>query len=65
MINRSAIIQWNKLVPWDNYSQVEQDLIISRALVASLHNHDIVRILIWCKSQQAQSSLLCSGWVKC
>lgn len=34
MINRSAIMQWNKQVPWTDYAQVEQDLIIARALVA-------------------------------
>lgn len=34
MINRAAITQWNKLVPWSENAQVEQDLIISRALVA-------------------------------
>ena len=34
MINRAAITQWNKIVPWNDNAQVEQDLIISRALVA-------------------------------
>lgn len=34
MINRAAITQWNSHVPWNNNAQVEQDLIISRALVA-------------------------------
>lgn len=34
MINRTAIAQWNKVVPWNDNAQVEQDLIISRALVA-------------------------------
>lgn len=34
MINRAAITQWSKLVPWSENAQVEQDLIISRALVA-------------------------------
>lgn len=34
MINRTAITQWNKIVPWNDNAQVEQDLIISRALVA-------------------------------
>ena len=34
MVNRTAITQWNKIVPWNNNAQVEQDLIISRALVA-------------------------------
>lgn len=34
MINRTAITQWNKIVLWNDNAQVEQDLIISRALVA-------------------------------
>lgn len=34
MINRTAITQWNKVVPWNDNAQVEQDLVISRALVA-------------------------------
>lgn len=34
MINRAAIIQWREHAPWSDNAQVEQDLIISRALVA-------------------------------
>lgn len=34
MINRAAIMQWRTHVPWNANEQVEQDLIISRALVA-------------------------------
>ncbi len=34
MINRAAITQWYNHAPWSNNAQVEQDLIISRALVA-------------------------------
>ena len=34
MINRSAITRWNQFVPWYDNAQVEQDLIVSRALVA-------------------------------
>lgn len=34
IINRSAITRWNQFVPWNDNAQVEQDLIISRALVA-------------------------------
>ena len=33
MIPKAHIIQWSQQVPWKNYAQVEQDLIISRALV--------------------------------
>ena len=34
MINRASIIQWSKQVPSNDNAQIEQDLIISRALVA-------------------------------
>ncbi len=34
MINRAALTQWSEFVPWRNNAQVEQDLIICRALVA-------------------------------
>ncbi|MCM1532647.1 MAG: nucleotidyl transferase AbiEii/AbiGii toxin family protein [Bacteroides sp.] len=34
MISRTAITQWHKVAPWNDNAQVEQDLIISRALVA-------------------------------
>jgi predicted nucleotidyltransferase component of viral defense system len=34
MIPKSAIIEWHKTVPWQSNEQVEQDLIICRALVA-------------------------------
>jgi len=34
MINRTAITAWRTQVPWDTNEQVEQDLIICRALVA-------------------------------
>ena len=48
MINRSAITQWNKIVPWNDNAQVEQDLIISRALIAifsdtkAIQQHDVI-----------------------
>ena len=34
MIDRTSITQWAGRVPWNDPAQVEQDLIISRALVA-------------------------------
>ena len=34
MIPEYAIREWNKTVPWLRNEQIEQDLIISRALVA-------------------------------
>lgn len=36
MIDRASITQWAGRVPWNDPAQVEQDLIISRALVAIL-----------------------------
>ena len=32
MIPRSAITHWNKQVPWEDIANVEQDLIMTRAL---------------------------------
>ena len=43
MINRTAIAQWNKVVPWNDNAQIEQDLIISRALVAILEMNSLPR----------------------
>lgn len=42
MIPRPYIAQWKDHVPWRSSVQVEQDLIISRALIA-LFNDDFLR----------------------
>lgn len=34
MINRASIVQWRTQAPWNTSEQVEQDLIIGRALIA-------------------------------
>jgi len=34
MINRDSIVRWHGIAPWNDYAQVEQDLLISRALIA-------------------------------
>lgn len=34
MIPRESILEWNEFLPWQDKAMVEQDLIISRALVA-------------------------------
>lgn len=34
MIRRESILEWNEFLPWQDKAMVEQDLIISRALVA-------------------------------
>ena len=33
MINNNAINEWNEFLPWQDKAMVEQDLIISRALI--------------------------------
>ena len=38
LIPRAHIVEWRSLVPWISDAQVEQDLIISRALVAIFQN---------------------------
>jgi predicted nucleotidyltransferase component of viral defense system len=42
MIPKPAIAQWQAHAPWKDFSQVEQDLIISRALVA-IFSDDFLR----------------------
>jgi len=34
MITRQAIIEWQEYAPWLDMHQIEQDLIISRAIIA-------------------------------
>lgn len=33
MIPKAHIIEWSSQSPWQNYAQIEQDLVISRALI--------------------------------
>ena len=42
MIDQSSLLQWKQQVPWPNELQVEQDLVISRALV-EIFNHPTLR----------------------
>lgn len=56
MINRTAIAQWNKVVPWNDNAQVEQGLIISRALVAILVMNSLPRSWL---SGEARHSTSC------
>lgn len=42
MIDAQSLLIWRKYVPWVNPAQVEQDLIISRALV-DIYNHPILK----------------------
>ena len=41
MIPRHAILDWQKVTPWPSYSQIEQDLLLSRALI-ELYSNDII-----------------------
>ena len=45
MIPQAAITQWRNTVPWRNMHQVEQDLILSRALVAIYSDELLARTL--------------------
>ena len=42
MIDRASIMAWNEFVPWSDLAMVEQDLIISRALV-DIFSDDFLR----------------------
>jgi predicted nucleotidyltransferase component of viral defense system len=42
MIDQSSLLQWKQIVPWPNELQVEQDLVISRALI-DIFNHPILK----------------------
>ena len=42
MIPRPYIAEWQEHAPWKSFSQVEQDLVISRTLVA-LFSDDFLR----------------------
>lgn len=42
MIDEKSITAWRKYAPWPELAQVEQDLIISRALVA-IYNHPLLK----------------------
>ena len=42
MIDKASIMAWNEFVPWSDLAMVEQDLIISRALV-DIFSDDFLR----------------------
>ncbi|HAR49052.1 hypothetical protein ER57_01980 [Smithella sp. SCADC] len=45
MIPKADIVAWRQFAPWVNDAQVEQDLIISRALVAIFQNPVLAELL--------------------
>ena len=63
MINRTAIQQWSEHAPWIDNAQIEQDLIICRALVSIFSDehpsHVIAKTLIWFRLLLDQSSQSC------
>jgi predicted nucleotidyltransferase component of viral defense system len=46
MIPQTAITQWKKIAPWNMDSQVEQDLILSRALVEIFQDERVAKSLV-------------------
>ena len=47
MIPRANINAWRKIAPWPDSSQIEQDLVISRALIEMYNRPEIARGLIF------------------
>jgi len=65
VIPKPYIAKWQEHAPWKQFSQVEQDLVISRVLVEifsddflrenlEILHQDILKILIWYKLKQVQ-----------
>ena len=57
MILEAALQEWKKHVPWPLLSQVEQDLIISRALV-EIFNNDYLKSRIAFRGGTALNKLI-------
>jgi len=47
VIPRDFITEWRKEAPWSSDEQVEQDLVISRAIVAIFEVEELARCLAW------------------
>ena len=47
MINRPAIIDWEKQAPWPENQQIEQDLLLSRAIVEIFSNKNLSKTLMF------------------
>jgi hypothetical protein len=45
MIQRTYIIEYQEKAPWQTYEQVEQDMIIERALVDIFNNGDFYKLI--------------------
>jgi hypothetical protein len=63
MIPKAYIIEWSKTAPWLNNSQVEQDLIIERALVEIFSDNKLKKHLCQLKKfllkQGKEQGILC------
>ena len=60
MINRTAIQQWSEHAPWIDNAQIEQDLIICRALV-SIFSDEFLASQLAFRGGTALQSLLRPG----
>jgi len=58
MISTNAIIQWRQHAPWIFQSQIEQDLVLSRALVALFQN-PVIRESLAFRGGTALNKLYC------
>lgn len=63
MISTNAIIQWRERAPWIFQSQVEQDLVLSRALV-SLYQNPIICESLAFRGGTALNKLYCDSVVR-
>lgn len=43
MIDNLSLVHWQEFAPWTNDTYIEQDLIISRALV-EIYNHPLLKL---------------------
>ncbi len=42
MIDPTSLAKWREIAPWTDAAQVEQDLVISRALI-EIYNHPLLK----------------------
>ncbi len=63
MIDRASIMAWNEFVPWTDFAMVEQDLIISRALV-DIFSDDFLRAQLAFRGGTALHKLYLSPQVR-
>ena len=60
MIDRKSIIAWSEQFPWSEPSMVEQDLLISRVLVAIFSDEFLASDIVQ-KYAYAQYNLRCNS----